>query len=86
MPGNHRMKVESGLKGAKRVREPAAGRYTEQRERILDEASHLAARKLGLDDKAYPDDPIFRNIERASNPGKKTPWSVDHDKVLYRKP
>ena len=28
-------------------------RYTEQRERILDEASHLAARKLGLDDKAY---------------------------------
>jgi len=47
-------------------------RYTEQRERILEEASHLAARKLGLDDKAYPDDPIFRNIERASNRGKKT--------------
>jgi len=43
-------------------------RYTEQRERILEEASHLAARKLGLDDKAYPDDPIFRNIQRASNP------------------
>jgi len=49
----------------------------------LEEASHLAARKLGLDDKAYPDDPIFRNIERASNPGKKTRWSVDHDKMLY---
>ena len=47
-------------------------RYTEQRERILEEASHLAARKLGLDDKAYPDDPIFRNIERASNRDKKT--------------
>ncbi len=61
-------------------------RYTEQRERILEEASHLAARKLGLDDKAYPDDPIFRNIERASKPGKKTRWSVDHDKILYSKP
>ncbi len=60
-------------------------RYTEQRERTLEEASHLA-RKLGLDDKAYPDDPIFRNIERASNPGKKTQWSVDHDKMLYCKP
>jgi hypothetical protein len=62
-------------------------RYTEQRERILEEASHLAARKLGLDDKAYPDDPIFRNIDRASKAGKKkTRWSVDHDKILYRKP
>ena len=61
-------------------------RYTKQRERILKEASHLAARKLGLDDKAYPDDPILRNIERASKPGKKTQWSVDHDKTLYRKP
>jgi len=61
-------------------------RYTEQRERILEEASHLAARKLGLDDKAYPDDPIFRNIERASKPGKKTRWSVDHEKTLYCKP
>lgn len=61
-------------------------RYTEQRERILEEASHLAARKLGLDDKAYPDDPIFRNIERATKPGKKTRWSVDHDKILYCKP
>ena len=61
-------------------------RYTERRERILEEASHLAARKLGLDDKAYPDDPIFRNIERASKPGKKTRWSVDHDKILYSKP
>ncbi len=61
-------------------------RYTEQRERILEEASHSASRKLGLDDKAYPDDPIFRNIERASKPGKKTRWSVDHDKILYSKP
>src|SRR2546428_815557 len=33
-----------------------------------------------------PDDPIFKNIERASKPGKKTKWSVDHDKALYRKP
>ena len=60
-------------------------RYTEQRERTLEKASHLA-RKLGLDDKAYPDDPIFRSIKRASNPGKKTPWSVDHDRILYCKP
>jgi hypothetical protein len=61
-------------------------RYTEQRERLLEEASNLAARKLALDDKAYPDDPIFRNIEHASKPGKKTRWSVDHDKMLYREP
>jgi hypothetical protein len=61
-------------------------RYTEQRERTLGEASHLAARKLGLDDKAHPDDPIFRNIERASKLGKKNRWSVDHDKILYCKP
>ena len=60
-------------------------RYTEQRERILEEASHLAARKLGFDDKSYPDDLIFRNIERASKPGKKTRWAVDHDKILYSK-
>ena len=61
-------------------------RYTEQRERILEEASHLAARKLGLYDEANPDDPVFRNIERASKPGKKARSSVDHDKMLYRKP
>ena len=58
-------------------------RYAEQRERILEEASHLAARKLGLDDKAYPDDPIFRNIERVTKPGKKTWWLVHYDKILY---
>jgi len=50
----------------------------------LEEASHLAARKLGLDDKSYLDDPIFRNIERASNPDKKTRWSVDHDKIVLQ--
>ena len=65
---------------------PLLARHTKQRERILEEASQSAARKLGLDDKAYPDDPIFRNIDRASKPGKKTRWSVDHDKMLYRKP
>ena len=57
-------------------------RYTEQRERTLEKASHLA-RKLGLDDKAYPDDPIFRNIERVTKPGKKTWWLVHYDKILY---
>ena len=33
-----------------------------------------------------PDDPIFKSTERASKPGKKNNWSVDHDKVLYGKP
>ena len=46
----------------------------------------LAAKTLVLDDKVYPDDPIFKNIERASKPRKKTQWSIDHDKVLYGKP
>jgi hypothetical protein len=52
----------------------------------LKEASLTAAQKLMLDDKVYPDDPIFKNVERASKPGKKTQWSVDHDKILYSKP
>jgi hypothetical protein len=52
----------------------------------MKEALRRAAGKPMLDDKVYPDDPIFRNIERASKPGKKTQWSVDHDKILYSKP
>jgi len=60
-------------------------RYTEQRERILEEASHSAARKLGLEQTAHADDPSFRNTARASKPGKKTRWSGEHDKTLYRK-
>ncbi len=39
-----------------------------------------------MDDKIYLDDPIFKNIERASKLGKKNNWSVDHDKILYGKP
>jgi len=39
-----------------------------------------------LDDKVYPDDPIFKNIERISKPGRKTESSVDHDKIFYSKP
>ncbi len=45
----------------------------------------MAAQKLVLDDKVYPDDPIFKNIERAFEPGSKTQLSVDHDKILYGK-
>jgi len=52
---------------------------------MLNEALRLAAKRLVLDDKVYPDDPIFKNIERASKPGKKNNWSVDHDKILYGK-
>jgi hypothetical protein len=51
----------------------------------LKEELRKAAEKPKLDDKVYPDDPIFRNIERASKRGKKTQWSVDHDKILYSK-
>jgi hypothetical protein len=46
----------------------------------------MAAQRLVLDDEVYPDDPIFKNIERASKPGRKTQWSVDHDKMLSSKP
>ena len=70
-------------KGAKRVREPVAGKVHGAARAHIGGSVALSRRKLGLDDKAYPDDPIFRNIERASNPGKKTRWSVDHDKMLY---
>ena len=61
-------------------------RYAEEHKLTVKEALRLAAKRLVLDDKVYPDDPIFKNIERASKPGKKTRWSVVHDKVLYGKP
>lgn len=61
-------------------------RYADQHKLTVKEALRLAAQRLVLDDKVYPDDPIFRNIERPSKPGKKTRWSADHDKVLYSKP
>ncbi len=47
----------------------------------MKEALRAASQKPLLDDKVYPDDPIFGNIERASKVGKKTQWSVDHDKI-----
>ncbi len=37
------------------------------------------------DDTIDPKDPIFRNIEKSSKPGKKTRRSVNHDKILYGK-
>jgi hypothetical protein len=61
-------------------------RYAEERKLTVKEALRMAAQKLVLDDKVYPDDPIFKNVERASKPGRKTRWSVDHDKILYSKP
>ena len=60
-------------------------RYAKQHKLTVKEALRIAARNLVLDDKIYPDDPIFKNIERASKHGKKTQWSVDHDKILYGK-
>ncbi len=61
-------------------------RYGEEHKLTVKEALRLAAMKLVLDDKVYPDDAIFKHVERASKPGKKTQWSLDHDKVLYGKP
>ncbi len=61
-------------------------RYAEEHKLTVKEALRLAAKRLVLDDKVYPDDRIFKNIQRASKPGKKTQWSVDHDKALYSKP
>ncbi|OLB47457.1 hypothetical protein AUI07_01035 [archaeon 13_2_20CM_2_53_6] len=60
-------------------------RYAEEHKLAVKEALRLAAKRLVLDDRVYPDNPIFRNIGGASKPGKKTQWSVDHDKVLYGK-
>lgn len=61
-------------------------RYAQEHKLTLREALRMAAQKLVLDDKVFPDDPIFRNIQRASKPGRKTQWSVDHGKILYSKP
>jgi len=61
-------------------------RYAEEHRLTLKQALRMAAQKLVLDDKVYPDDPIFKNVERVSKLGRKTRWSVDHDKILYSKP
>ena len=61
-------------------------RYADEHKLIVKEALRMAAQKLVLDDKVYPDDPIFKNIERASKLGRKTQWSVDHHKIVYSKP
>jgi len=61
-------------------------RYAKEHKLTVKEALHLAAKRLVLDDKIYPDDPIFKSTERASKPGKKNNWSIDHDKILYAKP
>jgi hypothetical protein len=61
-------------------------RYADEHKLTMKEALRMAAQKLVLDDKVYPDDPIFKGIERVSKPGKKSQWSVDHDKKLYSKP
>jgi hypothetical protein len=61
-------------------------RYAEEHRLTVKEALRIAAQRLVLDDKVYPEDPIFKNVERASKPGRKTRWSLDHDKILYGKP
>jgi hypothetical protein len=48
-------------------------RYAEEHKLTVKEALRMAA-------------PIFKNIERASKPGRKSQWSIDHDKILYSKP
>ncbi len=59
-------------------------RYAEEHKVTVKEALRLAAKRLVLDDKVYPDDPIFKNIERPSKPAKKTHWSVDHEGNLWQ--
>jgi hypothetical protein len=61
-------------------------KYAEEHKLTVKEALRMAAQRLVLDDKVYLDDPIFRNIQRASKLGRKTQWSADHDKVPYSKP
>ena len=49
-------------------------------------SGRVAVRRLALDDKVYPNDPIFTNLTIAPKTGKKRRVSVDHDKYLYSKP
>ena len=60
-------------------------RYAEEHKLSVKDALRLAAQRLVLEDKIYLEDPIFKNLGRASKQGKKSRWSVDHDKILYRK-
>lgn len=61
-------------------------RYAQEHKLTVREAPRMAAQRLVIDDKVDPNDPIFRNFEQASKRGKKTRWSVTHDKLLYSKP
>ena len=38
------------------------------------------------EDRIDPNEPIFTHLTIAPKTGKKTQWSVDHDKILYSKP
>ncbi len=58
-------------------------RYGEEHKLTVKEALRMAAQKLVLEDRVYPDDPIFKNVQPASKPGKKTRRSIEHDRVLY---
>ena len=47
-------------------------RYAVEHGLTVKEALRLAAKRMVLDDNVLQDDPIFKNIQRASEPGKKT--------------
>jgi len=49
-------------------------------------SSQKSNKKDSPDDKVYREDPIFMNVKRKSSHGRKTKWSIDHDKALYDKP
>ncbi len=61
-------------------------RYAEEHKLTVKEALRMAAQRLVIDGKVDPNDPIFKNVRRASKPGRKTRWSVDHDRILYSTP
>ena len=65
----------------------ALAKWSVEREESLTNAR--TRQKLTHDEEEHgidPSEPIFTHLTIGPKTGKKTQWSVDHDKILYSKP
>jgi len=57
--------------------------YAKRQSRSIKEVVREAILNLVLEDKAYADDPIFREPPASKTTGKKEETSLAHDRYLY---
>ncbi len=60
-------------------------RYAQEHKLTVKEALRLAARRLVLDDRVNPEDPVFAKLAVAPKTGVKNRDSIEHDRILYGK-